>query len=62
MSIFCVFGHRLNRNKVWHDGLDYRSRCVRCEAPMIRETRSDRWRVYNPARDDDPGRLKKPGR
>jgi len=37
-----VFGHKINRRRVWDDGLNYRTRCDRCDAPLIRGR--DGWR------------------
>ena len=42
-------GHRVNRRRVWHDGVDFRTSCDRCHAPLIRDERSG-WREFG---DDD---------
>jgi hypothetical protein len=48
-QLLCLFiGHRINRNRVWHDGLDFRTRCQRCKVPMLREDKG--WVKFNPAR------------
>jgi len=37
-TILCrLKGHRANRRKAWHDGIDFRSTCVRCGRAMIRD-------------------------
>ena len=30
-------GHKINRRKVWHDEVNFRTDCDRCGRPMIRE-------------------------
>ena len=47
--ICLVLGHRINRHRVWHDGLDMRATCKHCRVPMIR-TRYD-WRPFDTATD-----------
>lgn len=48
-SLICAFvGHRVNRNRVRHDGRDFIGHCRRCHAPMVREP--DGWRRMD--RDD----------
>ena len=47
-------GHDINRRKVWNDGLDFRTRCTRCDARLIRL--DEGWVAYVPERDDDPRR------
>jgi len=38
-SVICrLRGHRANRRKAWHDGVDFRSKCIRCDHPMIRDS------------------------
>ncbi|WP_454883383.1 hypothetical protein [Sphingomonas oryzagri] len=62
LNILCLIaGHKINRAKVWHDGLDHRSRCARCDATLVRDPQVGRWRVFDPKKDDDRGRIKKPG-
>jgi hypothetical protein len=50
------FGHRVNRRKVWHDGVDFRSRCLRCDQEMLRDTA--RWRLFEPS-DESPHRIER---
>ncbi|WP_156313560.1 hypothetical protein [Erythrobacter sp. SG61-1L] len=53
-----TFGHRVNRRRVWNDGIDFRTSCHRCGTELIRDL--DQWREYDPARHDNPGRLPHP--
>ncbi|MFC4254327.1 hypothetical protein GRI97_02745 [Altererythrobacter xixiisoli] len=55
MPMICrLIGHRRNRKRVWHDGLNYRSRCARCELPMLRQ--GGGWALFDPAVHDDDRR------
>jgi hypothetical protein len=38
-------GHQINRHRVWHDSVDYRTRCARCDAELIRAVEG--WREYD---------------
>jgi len=53
-----VFGHKRDAQRVWHDELDFRSHCIRCDAPMMREP-AGKWRPFDPATDDNPLRQPK---
>jgi len=44
-----VFGHKRDAQRVWHDELDFRSHCIRCDAPMVRE-RAGKWRPFDPVK------------
>jgi hypothetical protein len=45
-SIFCLFGkHSIARDRVWHDGFDYRTTCLGCNKPLIRDVRV--WRLFD---------------
>ncbi len=36
---FCgLIGHQPNRDRVWDDGLNYRTLCKRCGRPLLRES------------------------
>ncbi len=48
------FGHRRERHKVWHDGVDYRAPCTRCGIPLVRDIDGG-WRPFDIARDAPPG-------
>lgn len=51
-TLLClVTGHRINRHRVWYDGIHFRGRCRRCRTPMAR--RRDGWQVVEPAMDPD---------
>jgi len=42
----CVFaGHKPNRHRAWHDGLDWRGSCRRCGIALIRD--NDGWRLFD---------------
>jgi hypothetical protein len=41
-------GHLINRHRVWHDSVDYRTRCDRCDQEMVRDAAG--WQVFD--RDD----------
>ena len=50
-SVICkVSGHRVNRRRVWHDGLDFRTNCERFDLPLIRDMAKG-WRPFDSARD-----------
>ena len=44
-------GHKLDRNRVWHDGLDHRTSCERCMQPLIKQSRE--WRAFDTDSDTD---------
>lgn len=57
VGLICmVRGHRRSKN-VWHDTLDYRSKCIHCKIPLIRDV--DGWRPFDPERDHHPERASK---
>ena len=59
-SIICrLTSHRINRNRVWFDGLHHRTNCDRCGLPMIRNVTG--WRPFDSTRDADPRRTRLPG-
>jgi hypothetical protein len=56
MSLVCgIAGHRHNAGRVWHDGLNWRSSCVRCGTSMLRDVSAQKWRKFRP-RDHDERR------
>ncbi|MXO90666.1 hypothetical protein [Pontixanthobacter aquaemixtae] len=58
-SLFCmVTGHRVNRNRVWHDGRNFRTKCTQCREPMIREL--GEWRRFDLESDADETRQPHP--
>lgn len=45
--IGCLFSrHEINRHRVWHDGIDFRTRCVNCDRQMVRTEKG--WRAFDP--------------
>jgi hypothetical protein len=49
-TLLCAFGkHSIARNRVWHDGFDYRTSCLTCKRALIRDIRH--WRVFDAVRD-----------
>ena len=44
-----VLHHRIDRNRVWNDGIDYRTNCARCGAALLRG--HHRWREFDMERD-----------
>ena len=38
-------GHAVDRQRVWHDGLSFRTRCESCNAPLIRDRGG--WRKFD---------------
>ena len=62
MMIKCtLFGHKdVDLSAIWSDGLDRRGNCSRCDAPMIQDFQTGRWRMFR--RDDyDVRRGARPG-
>ena len=53
-----VFGHQVNRKRVWDDSLSFRTNCARCHAPLVREVHG--WREFDPVIDSDPQRKPHP--
>lgn len=55
-SFICnVMGHRIDRRRVWNDGIDFRTTCPRCGTEMVRDLTG--WREFDEARDADEGRV-----
>ncbi len=49
-SVICrARGHRVNRRRVWDDGISYRTNCERCRKPLIRDL--DGWRLFDTDQD-----------
>jgi hypothetical protein len=52
MRFLCMlFGHRRDVHHRWHDGMDWRAPCVRCSAPLIKDVRRQKWRLFDAVRD-----------
>ena len=61
-ALTCLFGkHTRDPDRVWNDGLDFRSSCMSCSKPMIKDV--DRgWRLFDGEQDFDLQRRGKPSR
>jgi len=54
MPFICkYFGHKVDRHRVWNDGVDFRTSCARCGEQLIR---AKKWREYDPEVDGVEGR------
>jgi hypothetical protein len=54
-SLICrVFGHRVDRHRVWNDGVDFRTSCARCGRALLRAHVG--WREFDTERDSDQNR------
>jgi len=53
-----VVGHRVNRRRVWDDGMNFRTNCERCQTPIIRDQQG--WRPFDSSRDANEGRCAHP--
>lgn len=53
-----IFGHQISKKHIWHDQLNLRTNCRRCDRVMIRTL--DGWRPYNEATDFHEKRLETP--
>ncbi|KWV95696.1 hypothetical protein ASS64_00115 [Erythrobacter sp. AP23] len=59
-SVICKVGsHNVNRRRVWHDGINFRTKCTRCSAPLIRDHQKG-WRPLDEERDLRAERLPHP--
>ena len=54
-----IAGHRVNRRRVWHDSVDFRTSCERCNTPLIRDEKKG-WRPFDEERDFAPERSMHP--
>lgn len=58
-SLLCLAkGHTVNRNRVWHDGQNFRTRCASCNTQMLRDRNG--WRKFDESTDSGKGRLPHP--
>jgi hypothetical protein len=49
-TLFCkIAPHQVDKHRVWHDGLNFRTRCARCGCSLLRDT--DGWREFDSALD-----------
>ena len=52
MSLICkYFGHKVDRHRVWNDGIDFRTSCARCGRALLRDLGG--WREFDPERDSE---------
>lgn len=55
-GIGCFFGsHEPDRNRVWHDGLDFRAPCRGCGEPMVKTIETG-WRRFDAVEHAEAGR------
>ena len=49
-ALLCKYlGHRVDRHRVWHDDIDFRTGCARCGQPLVRGKTG--WREFDADRD-----------
>jgi hypothetical protein len=53
-----IFGYKVDRRRVWHDGVDFRTACGRCATPLLRGRRA--WREFDDVTDADMSRSPHP--
>lgn len=49
LMICRVLSHRVNRRRVWHDQLNFRTSCARCGMSLLRDESG--WREFDSTRD-----------
>lgn len=59
LTICEFFGHKVDPRRVWHDGLNYRTKCRRCGSNLLRQ--SSGWVIFDPAAHADDRRETKSG-
>ncbi|MCP5383591.1 MAG: hypothetical protein H6920_08115 [Sphingomonadaceae bacterium] len=58
-SLICKFaGHSIDRQRVWHDGRNFRCKCQSCGKPMLRDRNG--WREFDLDADVDVTRAPHP--
>ena len=63
MNFICkVVGHSRDAWRAWHDGIDWRSSCTRCKAPLIKDEAISAWRGFDFEKDHSIQRRGKPDR
>ncbi len=60
--ICAIFGHKRDSHRTWYDGLDWRSNCKRCDEPLLKDARMQKWRPFDREQDFDERRSGKPDR
>lgn len=59
MGLICkLWGHQVNRRRIWDDGISPRGRCKHCNISMIRD--DGMWRPFDPELDFDAHRRPNP--
>lgn len=59
LKLVCrMSGHSIDRKRVWHDTLNYRTTCARCHAQLLRGGTG--WREFDAERDADDHRAAHP--
>ena len=53
-----VRGHEIDRHRVWHDDLNFRTTCQFCHASLLRDPNG--WRVFDAEKDFDIDRSPHP--
>lgn len=53
-----IAGHQVDRHRVWHDGINYRTNCTRCATALLRA--QEGWREFDPELDSSAIRLPHP--
>ena len=56
--ICSVMRHKVNRRRVWHDNLHFRTNCERCGLPLLRDAQG--WREFDSESDADVTRAAHP--
>ena len=56
--ICSVASHKVNRHRVWHDSVNFRTNCERCGRPLLRDGKG--WREFDTALDADTSRSAHP--
>jgi hypothetical protein len=54
-KLLCLVArHKVNRRRVWHDELNFRTSCDRCGTPLLKDTQG--WREFDTDRDSNERR------
>ncbi len=51
-------GHQVDRHRVWHDNLNFRTSCKTCGVALLRT--GEGWRRFDSMKDASPDRLPHP--
>ena len=61
LNLCGLFGHSVDKGRVWFDNLNFRTSCLRCRRPLLRDDKG--WRLFDSATDlpkGGPGRKPHP--